>query len=64
MTTIGGSAALTVPISGIVTWKSDSTLEQKGLEGLVGAVDLIDQQHRRPLGRGLDRLQERARLMR
>ena len=45
--TIGGAGALTTPSSGIVTWKSDSSFEQIGLERLVGAVDLVDQQHRR-----------------
>jgi hypothetical protein len=49
MMTIGGCAALTVPSSGIVTWKSDSNFEQIGLERLVGAVELVDQQHRRAL---------------
>ena len=34
--------------------------EQKRLEGLVGAVDLVDQQHRRAGGVGLERLKQRA----
>ncbi len=46
--TIGRSAALMVPSSGIVTWKSDSTSEKVGLERLVGAIQLVDQQDRRP----------------
>ena len=33
--------------------------EQKGLERLVGAVELVDQQHRRAGGVGLERLQQR-----
>ncbi len=33
-------------------------LEQISFEGLIGAVDLIDQQHRRPVDAGLQRLQE------
>ena len=33
--------------------------EQERLEGLVGAVDLVDQQHRRAGGVGLERLKER-----
>ena len=33
-------------------------LEQEGLEGLVGAVELVDQQHRRPRA-GVERLQQR-----
>ena len=47
MITIGGAGALMTPISGMVTWKSESDFEQKRLERLVGAVDLVDQQHRR-----------------
>ena len=34
-------------------------LEQVGLEGLVGAVEFVDQQHRRPGGIGIERLKER-----
>ena len=33
--------------------------QQERLEGLVGAVDLVDQQHRRPVRVGLQRLQQR-----
>ena len=46
-TTRGIDVAVTVPSSGMVTWKSDSSFEQERLELLVGAVDLVDQQHRR-----------------
>ena len=31
----------------MLTWKSDKQLEQEGFEFLVGAVDFVDQQHRR-----------------
>ena len=31
----------------MVTWKSDKQLQQERLELLVGAIDLVDQQHRR-----------------
>ena len=34
-------------------------LEQERLEGLVGAVELVDEQHRRAGGVGLERLQQR-----
>ena len=34
-------------------------LEQERLEGFVGAVELVDQQHRRAVGIGLERLQQR-----
>ena len=44
----------------MVTWKSLEHFEQKRLERLVGAVDLVDQQHRRAGGVGLERLQQRA----
>ena len=62
-----------VPSSGIVTWKSDEDLEQERLELLVGAVDLVDQQHRRrrvaassacSSGRSQQELQEPNRLRR
>src|SRR6266446_9318270 len=33
-------------------------LQQEGLERLVGTVELVDQQHRRTLDRGLQRLQQ------
>ena len=59
MITIGGCSARIVPISGIVTWKSASTSSRIGLERLVGAVELVDQQHRRPALVRLQRLQQR-----
>jgi hypothetical protein len=37
-----------VPISGMVTWKSDRTSRRKA-SNIVGPVDLVDQEHgRRP----------------
>ena len=59
MTTIGGCSAFTVPISGIVTWIVGEHFEQERLERLVGAVELVDQQHRRAGGVRLERLQQR-----
>ena len=59
ITTIGGWVAFTVPSSGIVTWKSASTSKQERLERLVGAVELVDQQHRGAGRIGLERLQQR-----
>jgi hypothetical protein len=35
-------------------------LQQEGLEGFVGAVEFVDQQHRRRRARGVDGLQQRA----
>jgi len=58
-TTIGGSLALTVPISGIVIWKSDSTSKKIRLERLVGAVQFIDQQHGRRAFVAFERLHQR-----
>ena len=58
--TIGGSSAWIVPSSGIVTWKSRERLEQERLERLVGAVELVDQQHRGAALLGLHRLEQRA----
>ena len=43
----------------MVTWKSASTSSKKRFERFVGAVDLVDQQHRRAGGIGLERLQQR-----
>ena len=43
----------------MVTWKSLEHFEQERLERLVGAVDLVDQQHRRAGGVRLERLQQR-----
>ena len=57
--TIGGCGALTVPNSGIVTWKSREDFQQIGLERLVGAVEFVDQQHRRAGDIRLQRLQQR-----
>ncbi len=45
-TTQGIEVAAIVPSSGMLIWKSDSTSEKIGLELLVRAVDLVDQQHR------------------
>ena len=57
---IGGWVARIVPSSGIVTAASAEQLEQERLEVVVGAVDLVDQQHRRPRPRMLERAQQRA----
>jgi len=42
-----------------VIWKSDSSSRRKGLEAVVGAVDLVDEQHRGALAAG-DRAKERT----
>ena len=47
-----------MPISGIVIWKSESKLEQVALELLVGAVELVDEQHRRARAPVAERLQQ------
>ena len=57
--TIGGCGAFTVPSSGIVTWKSLRISRQISLERLVGAVEFVDQQHRRAGDIRLQRLQQR-----
>jgi hypothetical protein len=57
MTTIGGSSAFTVPISGMEVGEH---LEEVRLERLVGAVELVDQQDRRPDEVALERLEDRA----
>ncbi len=57
--TIGGCGAFTVPSSGIVTWKSLRDFQQIGLERLVGAVEFVDQKHRRARDIRLQRLQQR-----
>ena len=57
--TIGGCGALTVPNSGIVTWKSREDFQKICLERLVGAVEFVDQQHRRAGHVRLQRLQQR-----
>ena len=56
---IGGWVARIVPSSGIVTAASAEQLEQERLEVVVGAVDLVDQQHRRPRARVFERAQQR-----
>ncbi len=58
-TMIGGWVATIVPISGIVTRGLGQQLEQERLEVVVGAVDLVDQQHRRTRAGVLERLQQR-----
>ena len=50
---------MTVPSSGYGDLEVGQHFQQKRLEGLVGAVDLVDQQHRRPFCVGLERLQQR-----
>ena len=55
----GGWVASIVPSSGIVTRASAEQLEQERLEVVVGAVDLVDQQHRGPRARVLERAQQR-----
>ena len=57
---IGGWVAAIVPSSGIVTLASAEQLEQERLEVVVGAVDLVDQQHRGPRAGMLERAQQRA----
>ncbi len=57
--TSGGSAARTVPSSGNRDLELRQQLEQVALELLVGAIDLVDQQDRRPRPRRVDRLQQR-----
>ena len=56
---IGGWVATIVPSSGIVTLRLRQQLEQERLEVVVGAVDLVDQQHRGPRARVLERAQQR-----
>ena len=58
--TIGGCGALMVPNSGIVTWKSLRISSKIRLERLVGAVEFVDQKHRRAGDVRLQRLQQRA----
>ena len=48
-----------VPISGMVTWKSLEELEEEGLELLIGAVDLVDEQDRGLAVGGLEGLEQR-----
>ena len=56
---IGGWVATIVPSSGIVTLGVRQQLEQERLEVVVGAVDLVDQQHRGPRAGVLERAQQR-----
>ena len=58
-TAIGGTAALMVPISGHGDRPLGQQLEQERLEILVGAVDLVDQQHGGQRPGVLDRAQQR-----
>ena len=51
-TTAGGCAARIVPSSGIVIAGLGEQLEEEGLELVVGAVELVDQQHGRAGARG------------
>ena len=58
--TIGGKAAEMVPKLGDGDRGFGHQLEQERLELVVGAVDLVDQQHNGPRAGVLDRLQQRA----
>ena len=58
-TTSGGSVARMVPSSGIVIWNSASSSSRISFELLVGAIDLVDQQHRRLRAGRIDGLQQR-----
>ena len=58
-TTIGGFAARIVPSSGIVTRGLGQQLEEERLEVVVGAVELVDEQHGGQRAGVLDRLQQR-----
>ena len=57
---IGGCVAVIVPSSGIVTLGLRQQLEQERLEVVVGAVDLVDQQHGGPRAGMLERPQQRS----
>ena len=59
-TMIGGCVARIVPELGDRHARLGQQLEQEGLEVVVGAVDLVDQQHRRARARVLERAQQRA----
>ena len=59
MTTIGGCCGLDRAHFRNGDLKVGQHFEQKRLERLVGAIDLVDQQHRRAGGVGLERLQQR-----
>ena len=54
-----GASPCSVPSSGIVTRRLGEQLEQERLELVVGAVDLVDEQHRRPRARVLERREQR-----
>ena len=56
---IGGWVAAIVPSSGMVTLRLAEQLEQERLEVVVGAVDLVDQQHGGPRAGVLERAQQR-----
>ena len=60
MTTSGGASARTVPSSGMVIWKSESTSSRKASNGSSVRSSLVDEQHRRAGQVGLERLEERA----
>ena len=47
----GVASAQMVPISGDADLVFAQVLQQESLERLVGAIDLVDQQHRAGLGR-------------
>ena len=57
--TRGGCSARMVPISGHGDLEVGQDLQQVRLELLVGAVDLVDQQHRRRAVVRLQRLEQR-----
>ena len=59
MTTIGGCCRLDGAELRDRHLEIGQHLEQERLEGLVGAVELVDQQHRRAGRVGLERLQQR-----
>ena len=59
MITIGGCSALMRADLGDGDLEVGEHLQQIGLERLVGAVELVDQQHGRPGEVGLQRLQQR-----
>jgi len=50
----------TVPISGIVIWKSGQYFKKIRLERLVGAVQFVDQQYRRRALAAFEGLHQRA----
>ena len=60
MITIGGCVGLDRAELGDGDLEVGQHLEQIGLERLVGAVELVDQQHRRAVDVRLQRLQQRA----